>query len=175
MSNIEAKDRWAAAKDTLSNLDTIRPNPKNILSSSISLQHGYRQPYSEYYSATTSDGREYCFVDWATADEGTLGYYYGYRRGDGLAFQEKLQEELTKRGFKDKLYQLEDDHDDRKARAKLTEDEFLDFMTANDVLVPGPLPATIETIVQGEGTALWMPKDLYRLTSYYGWVNRQDK
>lgn len=171
MTTVE--DKWAIAKDALSTLDAIRPNPKRILSATITVKHGYRAGDSTYYSAMTPDGREYCFLDWAADNEGPLTYYYGYRGGDGLIFQNKLQEELKKRGVIDALHSLQRDHDVREGKSPLTEEEFLAFMTENDILVPGPLPAPIESEVQGAGAALWMPGDLFRLTSYYGWVDRK--
>jgi hypothetical protein len=175
MVGIEAKDRWVAAQQAFSIFDTIRPNPNHILSETIQLEYGYRKPFCEYFGAQTAEGSKYCFVDWVAEEDRVMNYYYGYRSGNGLVFQPELQKELDRRGFTAKLRQLEKDHDGRKGKPPLTDDDFLSFLTENNVLVPGPLPPPIETIVKGEGIALWMPEDLFRLTSLYGWVNQQDK
>lgn len=169
---LSVEQRWTLARDTLTILDGIRPNPKNILSATLKLEHGYRALYDGFYSATTEKGKKYCFIDWVANPDEVSNYYYSYQNGNGLAFQPRLQERLDVDGFTAKRQALEEEHDYSKGKLKLTSEEFLAFLTKNDILVSGPCPAPVETVIQGKGMGLWMPEELFRLTSYYDWHNR---
>jgi len=158
---LKPEQRWAQARQAFGILDSLRPNPRQILSETLQLEHNLREPSNEFYSATTKDGQEYCYVDWAGDGSQLLSYYYGYESGFSLASQSELQEELRKRGIIDRLNVLERTHD------SISPEEFLDFMTENDVFVSGPCPPTVESNVKGKGIALWMPKELFQKTAYY--------
>jgi len=152
-----AKDIWTEAEEAFEILDRIRPNPKGIQTSTMKIEVALDQRNEPFFSATDTSGQEYCFACWLPEGKDLFDAYYDYSQL-GLSRDNLLQTELGKKGVGKKIEKLEGIREDEQFR-KL----FSKLMEQEDVLVRGPLPPTLESVVKGRGTAVWMPKNLFLL------------
>jgi len=156
-----AEKIWLNAQKAFKILDELRPNPRGIKTSTMEIEVTAGRWDKPFFSAEAENGQRYCFAAWLPEGKDLVDAYYDSSILGLLSefFSEtKLR---TQRAYENEriITQFEQEHSNLPDFDK----QFSEFIENINVLVRGPLPPTLESVVKGRGTAVWMPKNLFLL------------